>query len=119
MTSEQKEPERKISEAFLEFSEPLWVSEAGKPTRIELERALKISWLVWNAAVTDAIRGTDEALAKLRENLPEAPEVLKVCELMLRRKQRLYASDLRLIHEYQVVDDSGKWRLQVKALAAP
>jgi hypothetical protein len=117
LTSEQKGTDRKISEAFLEFSEPLWVSEAGKPTRVELERALKLSWLVWNFSVTDAVRGTNDALARLRVSLEDTPGVLKVCELMLRRKQRLYAGDLRVITDYKIVDDGGEWRLQVKAAA--
>jgi hypothetical protein len=115
MTTDPQQTDRKISEVFLEFSEPLWVREDHKATRVEIERALKIAWLAWNSAVTDALRGEKEALGRLRENLVDAPEVLTVCELMLRRKMRLYAHDLRLVINYQIVGDDGEWRLQVKA----
>ena len=115
MTSKQPATGRKISEAFLEFSEPLWVTDGRTPTRAELERALKISWLVWNSAVSDAIGGNDAALRRLRESLGDVPAMLKVCELLLRRKKHLYAGDLRLITGYQIVDENGKWRLEVQA----
>jgi hypothetical protein len=115
MMTGPQETDRKISEVFLEFSEPLWVREGRKATRIEIERALKIAWLAWNSAVTDAIRGEEEALGRLRANLADTPEVLRVCELLLRRKRQLYSDDLRLVINYQIIDDDGEWRLQVKA----
>jgi len=117
MTSKQQATGRKISEVFLEFSEPLWVTDGRTPTRAELERALRISWLVWNSAVSDAIGGNDAALRRLRESLGDVPAMLKVCELLLRRKKHLYAGDLRLITSYQIVDENGKWRLEVEAAA--
>lgn len=113
--SDEPEADLKISEAFLRFSEPLWVRETGRASQVEMERALKLAWMVWNSAVVDALQGNNTAVERMRESLADTPEVLKVCELMLRRKLSVYGNDLRIIMDYQLEDDGGQWRLQVKA----
>jgi hypothetical protein len=109
--------ERKISEVFLEFSEPLWVRADRSATREELERALRVAWLAWNAMVADTLNADGAAVSRLREQMQDVPELTTVFDLMLRRKKSVFPHDLRLVKRYTVVDQDGQWRLRVEAAA--
>jgi hypothetical protein len=49
-------PDTKISEAFLEFAEPLLEKEGAPPTAEEVEKVLQLASTVWNAVVFDTVR---------------------------------------------------------------
>ncbi|MCK7518455.1 MAG: hypothetical protein MZV64_12425 [Ignavibacteriales bacterium] len=50
-------PDRKISEAFLDFSSPLLDTLGEAATKDEIDKILRITYTVWNAVVIDAVKG--------------------------------------------------------------
>jgi hypothetical protein len=111
-------PDRKISEAFLEFAEPLLVKEQGPPPRPEeVESVLSLASTVWNAVVLDTVRGNTDWTTKVRKQVAEQPPLAGLMEQMILRKKCMFGHDLRLIGEYKVSEHDGEWRLRVEARA--
>jgi hypothetical protein len=110
-------PDRKISEAFLEFAEPLLVKEQGPPTPEEIESVLRLASTAWNAVVFDTVRGNTDWVTKVRKQVADQPPLAALMERMILRKKSLFGHDLRLIGEYKLVEQGGEWRLRVEARA--
>jgi hypothetical protein len=108
-------PPRKISETFLEFVAPLTSQLGPTATEAELEQALKIGFIVWNAVVFDALEPgghhVDEALRLTAQHEP----VRQLTEYLIDHKRRHFKNDLRLIGNYQLYRNRGELRLRAEA----
>jgi hypothetical protein len=110
-------PERKISESFLEFAEPLLEFEDKPPTQDEVEKCLQLASTVWNAVVFDTVRGNTKFITQVRQLMAGHPPMTELVEAMILRKQSGFGHDLRLVGDYKVVQHDGEWRLRVEARA--
>jgi hypothetical protein len=110
-------PDRKISEAFLEFAEPLLEKEGAPPTAQEAEKVLQLAWTIWNSVVYDTIHGNTEWVTGLRNQIAGHPPLEALIEQMILRKRQLFGDDLRLIGEFKILEKNGEWRLRAEARA--
>jgi hypothetical protein len=117
MKFEPSFPDTKISEAFLEFADPLLVKEQGPPTPEEVESVLRLASIAWNAVVFDTVRGNTDWVTKVRRQVADEPPLAALMEQMILRKKSLFGHDLRLVGEYKLVEQDGQWRLRVEARA--
>ena len=108
-------PQTKISEAFLNFAEPLLGTEPQSRTREEVDGSLKLALIVWNAVVFDTVRGNTDWVMKVRKQVVEQPPIAALVEELITRKQTQFGHDLRLVGRYEIVDRDGEWRLRVEA----
>lgn len=115
----KKSSPRKISETFLEFAEPLWVPLGAEVADHELEQALMIAFTVWNSVVFDAAEGGQSHVSQLRKLADQEPGVRMLVELLITRKQSLYAEDRRLVGDYRLHRRQGELRLRAEARLPP
>jgi hypothetical protein len=108
-------PDRKISEAFLEFAWPLIELAGPGAAKRDIEQILKIAFTVWNSAVFDAANGNDHHVTSMRELTASDPLSAALVEQMLSRKMSEFADDQRLIGKYTVSRKNGEWRLRAEA----
>jgi hypothetical protein len=108
-------PDTKISEAFLEFAEPLLEKEGAPPTAQEVEKVLQLASTIWNAVVLDTVRGNTDWVTKVRIQIAGHPPLEAMVEQMIVRKQSLFGHDLRLVGEFKILGKEGEWRLRVEA----
>jgi hypothetical protein len=108
-------PQTKISEAFLNFAEPRLGTEPQSRTREEVDGALKLALIVWNAVVFDTVRGNTDWVMKVRKQVVEQPPIAALVEELIARKQTQLGYDLRLVGRYEIVERDGEWRLHVEA----
>jgi len=108
-------PDRKISEAFLEFAEPLLEKEGAPPTPEEAEKVLRLAFVVWNAVVYDTVHGNTEWVTRVRNQVAHQPPIAAFTERLIERKKNLFGHDLRLVGEYKIIEKDGEWRLRVEA----
>jgi len=110
-------PDRKISETFLEFAEPLLEKEGAPPTAQEAERVLQLASTIWNSVVYDTVHGNTEWVTRLRNQIAGHPPLEALIEQMILRKQSLFGHDLRLVGEFKILEKDGEWRLRAEARA--
>lgn len=108
-------PESKISETFLQFAEPILGNESGSLTAEEVEKALGVAFVVWNAVVYDTVHGNTEWIARLRKQAAQDSQLLLLIDGLITRKQTQFGHDLRLVGEFEIVETNGEWRLRVEA----
>jgi hypothetical protein len=108
-------PDTKISEAFLDFAEPLLEKEGAPPTAQELEKVLELASTIWNAVVLDTAHGNTDWVTKARIQIAGHPPLEAIVEQMIVRKQSLFGDDLRLVGEFKLLGKEGEWRLRVEA----
>jgi hypothetical protein len=108
-------PEPKISETFLEFAEPILGNEIGSLTAEEIEQALRVPFVVWNAVVYDTVHGNAEWVTRVREQVAQDPQLTLLIDGLITRKQTQFGHDLRLVGKYEIVETNGEWRLRVEA----
>jgi hypothetical protein len=114
-TADRSFPDTKISEAFLDFAEPLLEKEGAPPTAQEVEKVLQLASTIWNAVVSDAVRGSNEWVTKVRSQVEGHPPLEALMEQMIIRKQSLFSHDRRLVGEFKILGKDGEWRLRVEA----
>jgi len=107
--------DRKISETFLDFAEPLLAPLGAEATEHEMEEALKIAFTVWNAVVFDAVNRNSRWVDQLRDLAGHDPHVRPIIEQLVARKQALFGNDHRLLGEYQLYRHHGELRLRAEA----
>jgi hypothetical protein len=110
-------PDRKISETFLEFAEPLLGKEGAPPTAQEAEKVLQLAATIWNAVVYDTVHGNTEWVTRLRNLIAGQPPLVALIEQMILRKQSSFGHDLRLVGEFKILEKNGEWRLRAEARA--
>jgi hypothetical protein len=108
-------PESKISETFLKFSEPILAGGSDPLTAEEAEKALSVTFVVWNAVVYDTVHGNTEWAARLRQQVAEDSQLGVLIDGLITRKQTQFGHDLRLVGQYEIVETNGEWRLRVEA----
>ncbi len=108
-------PDRKISETFLEFAEPLLEKDGAPPTAQEAEKVLQLASTIWNAVVYDTVHGNTEWVTRLRNLIAGQPPLVALIEQMILRKQGLFGHNLRLVGEFKILEKNGDWRLRAEA----
>jgi len=108
-------PDRKISETFLEFAQPLLLMLGPDATEEQMEAPLKLAFTAWNAVVYEVANGDTRFLDMLHELTAAEPEVTAIMEQMIARKRNLYADDYRVIGQFKLTRKNGEVRLWAEA----
>jgi len=122
----QEFSDQKISETFLRFAKPLIECYGVVPTKEQLESALNIAFLIWNAVVFDAADGNSRHENELRQHITATLPTLErdrkiveqMVELMITRKKTTFGKDVRLIGDFRIIKKNGEWRLWAEARKA-
>jgi hypothetical protein len=112
-------PERKISETFMEFAEPLLGSADEAPTKEQLETVLKIAFTIWNAVVLDAVSGNSQYVNEIRKYLSGHVMQAALVEQMISRKQTMFGNDHWMIGDFRISKKDGEWHLWAEARKPP
>lgn len=107
----------KISEALLNYIEPLLEVLGDEPEKAELEQTVLIGITVWNSCVLDTVDGSQGYVAQIRENTANDSESQSLMEFLINRKHSEFADDLRIISDPEVVWRNGEWRIRAAARA--
>lgn len=110
-----KFPDRKISDTFLQFSNPLLEEFGPSLTEEQMEKTLIITWTVWNAVVHADVAGNEEVLDRLRASTEHDAQIKECVEFLIHRKRMAFDDDQRLIGEYQLYRKDGGVRLRAVA----
>lgn len=108
-------PDRKISETFLEFAEPLLVPLGPGATEQEMNQALQIAFTVWNAVVYETVNADTQCLDMLHDLTAGQPEVVAIVNLLIQRKRHEYGNDHRLVGNFQLTIREGELNLRAEA----
>jgi hypothetical protein len=95
-------PDRKISETFLSFAEPLLQDLPARGLVQQVEKVLKVAYTVWNAVVIADVLGKDHYVKDVRHRLGSDPELTALLEMLIARKRTLFGNDARIIGTYEV-----------------
>jgi hypothetical protein len=99
--------ERKISETLLEFARPLIDSLGPGATCSRFEQVLVLAVSAWNASVM-AASGELGWVVRARAALASAAgPARELFEALLRRKREYYASDLRIVGAFKIIEEGG------------
>jgi hypothetical protein len=110
-------PDRKISETFLDFAEPLLRTAGAQITKDQFEKALKLAFTVWNSVVLDTVNSDSHFVTELKKYVAEDVLSEALIQQMISRKKAMFGHDLRLIGEYKIMKEKGEWRLRAEARA--
>lgn len=110
-----KVPDRKISEAFLDFAQPLLDGLGPSATDDQMNEALKIAFVVWNSVVYDTVNGETKLVDQLRQSTSHDPDMSLFIAQLVFRKQNLFADDQRLVGEFKLTRKNGDMNLRVEA----
>lgn len=95
-------PNRKISETFLHFAEPIIHDLPSEAPEHQAREALKVSFTVWNAVIFADVLSDPGYLDEIRRLTAGNPEVGVLVDQMIDRKRALFADDDRLIGDWEV-----------------
>ncbi len=108
-------PNRKISEAFLDFASPLTAIMPDDAPEASIEQALMIAFTVWNGVILDDVNGNGYYLTRLNEQASHDPILQALLRELVHRKRTLFADDQRLVGNYKVTRKQGELRLWAEA----
>ena len=108
-------PDRKISETFLEFAEPLLIPLGPRATEQEMNPAFQIAFTVWNAVVYETVNDDTHYLDVLEDLTGRQPEVLALVNELIDRKRRLFGNDHRLVGHFKLTAKNGELNLRAEA----
>lgn len=108
-------PDRKISETFLEFAQPLLVPLGPDATECEMNQALRIAFVVWNAVVYETVNQEAHYVEMLQDSTAGDPEVVLLVNQLVERKRRQYGSDHRLVGDFKLSIRNGQMNLRAEA----
>lgn len=116
---------RKASEVFLEYSEP-FITYAFKNKRItakDLEYALRIPWMIWNAYVlTNHQKNSVDHLANIHLLIgDQPPEIKNLMNLMHQRKQTVFKEYKYMMGKFKLTFDesSNEIHLSIESVLPP
>jgi len=95
-------PDRKISEAFLSFAQPLFQDLPAESLVRHVGKVLEVAYTVWNAVVFADVLGEDRYLAEAQHRLGSDPAATALVEMLISRKRILFGDDARIIGTYEV-----------------
>lgn len=110
-------PRGKVSDALLEFAEPLLQQLPEIPPRELLESALAIAWTAWNAVVRADFARNPSALIALRAHLGSDPVGGRQIEALIERKRRRYSECAWYFGDWAVIETPQGHRLRVECRA--
>jgi hypothetical protein len=110
-----KYPDRKISDTFLQFAEPLLDAFGSNATEAQMEQPLMIAWTVWNAVVYADVGENGHMLDSVRTSMGHDPQLKGFVEALIDRKRTVFGDDHRLIGEYKLFRKDGEIRLRAEA----
>jgi hypothetical protein len=108
-------PDRKISETFLEFAEPLLVPLGPRATEDEMNQALQIAFVVWNAVVYETVNEDTHCLQMLQDLTLGQPEVVALVNQLIERKRHQFGNDHRLVGQFKLTIRKGELNLRAEA----
>lgn len=108
-------PDRKISETFLEFAEPLLAPLGPGATEDEMNLVLQIAFVVWNAVVYESVHDDADCLEMLQDLTTAEPEAVLMVKQLIERKRRDFGDDLRLVGDFSLTMKDGKRKLRAEA----
>jgi hypothetical protein len=108
-------PDRKISETFLHFADPLLQDLGPHATIDQMEQALKLAFTVWNGVVYDDVNGNTHYLDMMRNQTRHDREIAALVDQLIARKRNLFGDDGRLVGEFKLTRKGGKIRLRAEA----
>ena len=108
-------PDRKISETFLDFAEPLIVPLGPRATEHEMHQALQIAFTVWNAVVYETVNDDTQYLDMLQDLTAGQPEVFTIVNQLIERKRHQFGNDHRLVGNFQLTIQQGELNLRAEA----
>ena len=108
-------PDRKISETFLHFADPLLEPLGPRATLDQMEQALKLAFTVWNGVVYDDVNGNTHYLDTLRNQAGDDREIAALVDRLIARKRKLFGDDHRLVGEFKLIRKGGEIRLRAEA----
>ena len=95
-------PKRKISETFLDFAHPLVEMLGNGAEKEQVDQALQIAAVIWNAVVFDSVEGTRKYEEQLYLLAPEDPLSLQIFPQMIMRKKMLFGDNRLLIGDFKL-----------------
>jgi hypothetical protein len=110
-----KFPDRKISETFLCFAEPLLRGLGPDATDDQMNEALKIAFVVWNSVVYDTVNGESKCVDQLRQSTAHEPDISLFIAQLIDRKHNLFGDDHRLVGEFKLTCKNGELNLRAEA----
>ena len=110
-----KFPDRKISDTFLQYAEPLLDAFGPHVTETQMRQPLMIAWTVWNAVVDADAGENKQMLDKVRASMGHDPQLKAFGKFLIDRKRTLFGDDHRLIGEYKLFRKDGEIRLRAEA----
>ena len=108
-------PDRKISETFLDFADPLLEPLGPGATVDQMEQALKIAFTVWNGVVYDKVNGNTHFLDIMRNQTRRNRDLAALVDRLIARKRKLFGDDDRLVGEFKFHRKGGKLHLRAEA----
>lgn len=108
-------PDRKISETFLDFADPLLLVLPTPAAKREYEQILQIAFVVWNAVVYADAVGDDTHLKEVRRLMGGDATSRLITEQLIGRKRALFGADHRLVGEHKVTRQDGGFKLWAEA----
>lgn len=108
-------PDRKISETFLDFAEPLLSGLGPKATDDQMNEALKIAFVVWNSVVYDTVNGETRLVDQLRQSTSHDPDMSLFIAQLIFRKHNLFGDDHRLVGQFKLTRKNGELNLRAEA----
>lgn len=108
-------PNRKISETFLEYAQPLLVPLGPRATEHEMNQVLQIAFTVWNAVVYETVNADTQYLDMLQDLAAGQPEVIAIVNELIERKRDKFGSDHRLVGNFQLTIQKGELNLRAEA----
>ncbi len=118
MTQSQPEltfPDRKISETFLHFAEPLLSGLGPNATDDQMNEALKIAFVVWNSVVYDTVNGETKLVDQIHQTTSHDPDLSLFIAQLIFRKHNLFGDDHRLVGEFKLTRKDGEMNLRAEA----
>jgi len=110
-------PDRKISETFLHFAEPLLSGLGPDATDDQMNEAIKIAFVVWNSVVYDTVNGETRLVDRLRQSTSHDPDTALFIAQLIFRKHNLFGDDQRLVGEFKLTRRNGELNLRAEARA--
>ena len=107
-------PDRKISETFLHYAEPLLDALGPNAPDDQMEQSLKIAFTVWNAVVYETVNGDRHFLDMAKKLTSHEPVMKALVDFLIARKRRLFGDDHRLVGEFKFVYKNGGRRLRAE-----
>ncbi len=113
--AKKKFPDRKISETFLHFAEPLLDAHGPRATLAQMEESLKLAFTIWNAVVFDDAVGDSHFIDGVRSHTAHDCDLAAFVEFLIFRKRSVFGHDHRLVGEFKLRRNGGEWLLRAEA----